>query len=199
MSCLTTPNTSGLGYTVSKFPLGICSTKLIALGTAVTIREPLSTLLVSHSVGPVPVPDPDTGTDPDAGCAEELELENSEGRAWRGAKCARWAVVVKMRKLEAIVKEFTLDASSAICLHSDSGRGVSSPSALEFAESVAVEREEEICSLPLRDRPIIIYVGLASMAELEGTRTRMASKQNSGNCPVRTRLRVSSSTTTIAR
>lgn len=41
--------TRGLGFIVSKLPLGICNTKLIVLGTAVTILDPRSTLRFSHS------------------------------------------------------------------------------------------------------------------------------------------------------
>ena len=43
MSFRTTVRTNGLGFIVSKFPRGICKTKLIALGTATTILDPRST------------------------------------------------------------------------------------------------------------------------------------------------------------
>lgn len=47
-SCLTTRRIIGLGFIVSKFPRGICKTKLIVLGTAVTMREPRSTRRLSQ-------------------------------------------------------------------------------------------------------------------------------------------------------
>lgn len=47
-SCLTTRRIIGLGFIVSKFPRGICKTKLIELGTAVTMREPRSTRRLSQ-------------------------------------------------------------------------------------------------------------------------------------------------------
>ena len=53
-SSLTTFITRGRGLIVSKFPLGICKTKLMELGTTVTIRDPRSTRRRSHCGIPVP-------------------------------------------------------------------------------------------------------------------------------------------------
>lgn len=68
--------TSGLGFIVSKLPLGIWRTRLIVLGTAVTIRDPRSTLRVSHS---------------GRGVSDDVRLAAT---ATKGAKWATWAVVV---------------------------------------------------------------------------------------------------------
>ena len=80
--------TSGLGLIVSRFPLGICSTKLIELGTAVTIRDPRSSFLdkvVVEAVSPT------------------LKFDNS----LKGTNIASCVFVVKMTKFEATVKEVT--------------------------------------------------------------------------------------------
>lgn len=54
MSRLTTLRTKGRGLIVSRFPRGICRTRLIVLGTAATMREPRSTRRFSHSCSFLP-------------------------------------------------------------------------------------------------------------------------------------------------
>lgn len=82
MSCFTISMTNGRGLIVSRLPLGICSTRLIVLGTAVTIREPRSTLRVSHFVSSSLM------------VASAPSFSRRPASAERGAKCATCAVVV---------------------------------------------------------------------------------------------------------
>ena len=83
---------------VSRLPLGICRTRLMVLGTAVTIRDPRSTLLVSQ-----------------VGCAASPgrrdDAVNQLARAVIGAKWAMCAVDVHTRYPEAIVNELTFAAT----------------------------------------------------------------------------------------
>src|SRR5882762_1920525 len=104
-SILTTSMTSGLGFIVSKLPLGICKTKLIALGTAVTILDPRSTLRFSHS-GNVTLSFPSPWY---------LKIDDN---IISGAKFASWAVVVKIRNPEAMQKEFAFAASKWVIAES---------------------------------------------------------------------------------
>lgn len=98
-SCFTTAVTNTLGLIVSRLPLGICNTKLIALGTATTILDPRSTLRLSHS-------------------AEAFLRDESPPSVKRGGSeaseinVASCPVVVKIRKPDAMVIDVALDASS---------------------------------------------------------------------------------------
>jgi hypothetical protein len=77
--------TIGRGFMVSRFPRGICSTKLIALGMEVTIREPRSTRRRSPST---------------------LVLASVAARSDAGTKCASCDKVVYTTRSPEIVKEF---------------------------------------------------------------------------------------------
>lgn len=91
-SCLTTSITKGRGLIVSRFPLGICKTRLIELGTATTILDPLSTLRVGQSSGI------------SFGAATSV-CSKSLGSKATGAKTTSCRVVVKMTKPEAMENE----------------------------------------------------------------------------------------------
>lgn len=90
-SALTTSITSGRGLIVSRLPRGICSTRLIALGTATTIRDPRSTLRRSHSTGRSFTVSPSHAKTP--------------GRDAIGANTASCVLVVKMMKAGASVND----------------------------------------------------------------------------------------------
>jgi len=81
--------TIGRGLTVSRFPRGICRTRLMVLGTEVTIREPLSTQRRSLLTS---VP---------ASAAARMEME---------IKCASCAEVVYTTRSPDTVKEFAICA-----------------------------------------------------------------------------------------
>lgn len=91
--------TSGLGLIVSKFPLGICSTTLIVLGTATTILDPLSTRRFSQSA---------------LGRSWLLPDVSSDASAVNGAKVASCAFVVYMTSPEATVNDVVLYATSGV-------------------------------------------------------------------------------------
>jgi hypothetical protein len=90
ISCLTTSITSGRGDIVSKLPRGIWRTRFMALGTTVTILEPLSTRRFSHGA-----------VNSGAWVCNCLPIPI------RGAKCESWAVVVKITNDGAMQKEVT--------------------------------------------------------------------------------------------
>src|SRR5579863_2871277 len=81
--------TIGRGFTVSRFPRGICRTRLIVLGTEVTIREPRSTRRRS----------PPTSA-----------LASTAARSEAETKWASCAKVVYTTKSPETVKEFTFCA-----------------------------------------------------------------------------------------
>lgn len=104
-SCRTILSTNGLGNTVSKFPLGICSTKLVELSTTATILDPRSTARRTPSSL--------------ASCgglrrlstyapSSAAPLSDRERRGRNFASCEK---VVKMRKVEVRVKEVASEAS----------------------------------------------------------------------------------------
>jgi hypothetical protein len=76
---------------VSRFPRGICSTRLIELGTARTILDPLSTLRVSQSAG--------TSLSVPSACSKTF------GRDAMGANNTSCVLVVKITNADATVKE----------------------------------------------------------------------------------------------
>src|SRR5947208_2587994 len=81
--------TIGRGFTVSRFPRGICRTRLIVLGTEVTMREPRSTRRCSP---------------PTSALASAVARWDAE------TKCASCAKVVYTTKSPEIVKEFAFCA-----------------------------------------------------------------------------------------
>lgn|ERR1700722_561235 len=90
---------NGRGLMVSRLPLGICNTKLIVLGTAVTIRDPLSTFRLSHpDIMPLTSPLSAEGT--------------AEANLDRDANMTSCALVVKIRKPEEMVNEVTFDSKT---------------------------------------------------------------------------------------
>lgn len=92
--------TNGRGLIVSRFPRGICKTRLIELGTATTILDPLSTFRVSQLEGS------SFGTP--SCCSKTC------GRVFTGAKIASCALVVKMTNPDAIANEVVFDESSRV-------------------------------------------------------------------------------------
>ena len=79
---------------VSKLPLGIWRTRLIVLGTATTILDPLSTLRVGHSAGAVVV--------------GPSSWSNNCGIVAIGANMASCVLVVKMTEPEAMANDVAL-------------------------------------------------------------------------------------------
>lgn len=82
--------TIGRGFMVSRFPRGICNTKLIALGMEVTIREPRSTRRRSLTTA---------------------VLASAVARTKAGTKCTSCDKVVNTTRSPEIVKEFAFCAS----------------------------------------------------------------------------------------
>jgi hypothetical protein len=93
---------------VSKFPLGICNTKLIELGTATTILDPLSTFLALQSVGI------SFGGDNIVPVTSE-SARNVEREAI-GTKRTSCVVEVKITKPDAMVRDVAVEEISRVSL-----------------------------------------------------------------------------------
>src|ERR1700727_287140 len=104
-SCLTTSITKARGLMVSRLLLGICRTKLIVVGTAVTILAPLSTRRFSHR-------------DVIFVTSSLFIVDSMAAKDARGAKIASCELVVKIQNPDVMVKEVVCEAKTWLILES---------------------------------------------------------------------------------